>query len=65
MPEAQLGGVVEAEGAIGQPHPGEDKAGSSTQESQLGEHHGDECLQGTQKLRGDTETRGVTETLGG
>lgn len=55
MPEAELGGVVEAEGAIGQPHPGEDEAGGSAQERQLGEHHGDERLQGAptgvQKVR--------------
>lgn len=44
MPEAMLGGIVGAEGSIGQTHPSENKAGGSTQDCQLGEDCGDESL---------------------
>lgn len=44
MPMAMLGGIVGAEGSIGQTHPRENKAGSSTQDCQLGENGGDESL---------------------
>jgi len=44
VPTAMLRGVVEAEGSVGQAHPGKDEAGGSSQQCQLGEHGGDESL---------------------
>lgn len=54
-----LGGVVEAEGSVGQTHPREDEAGSSTQERQLGEDGRDESLWAAAR-----ESRGTKNQVG-